>query len=164
VNPTGTAEIPLILTGQQQGPISDSGVLSAAEVVTVQGQVTAFNQVIAAQASAAHATLVDINALFNQLFATGLTINGYTGNASFLGGFFALDGIHPTNTGYAQIANTFIDAMNAQRLGRLRRLIHTGRRISCQWELLPQLGRGSFRRMRGKLSTVLCWGRGRSCR
>jgi lysophospholipase L1-like esterase len=114
VNPTGTAEIPLILTGQQQGPISDSGVLSAAEVVTVQAQVTAFNQVIAAQAQAAHATLVDINALFNQLFATGLTINGYTGNASFLGGFFALDGIHPTNTGYAQIANTFIDAMNAQ--------------------------------------------------
>jgi lysophospholipase L1-like esterase len=113
VNPTGTAEIPLILTGQQQGPISDSGVLSAAEVVTVQAQVTAFNQVIAAQAKAAGATLVDINALFNQLFTSGLTINGYTGNASFLGGFFALDGIHPTNTGYAVIANAFIDTMNA---------------------------------------------------
>jgi lysophospholipase L1-like esterase len=114
VNPTGTDEITPILTGQQKGPISDSGVLSAAEVVTVQAQVTAFNQVIAAQAQAAHATLVDINALFNQLYATGLTINGYTGTAAFLGGFFALDGIHPTNTGYAQIANTFIDAMNAQ--------------------------------------------------
>jgi lysophospholipase L1-like esterase len=114
VNPTGTAEIPPILAGQQKGPIDDAGVLSAAEVVTVQAQVTAFNQVIAAQASAAHATLVDINALFNQLYTTGLTINGYTGTAAFLGGFFALDGIHPTNTGYAQIANTFIDAMNAQ--------------------------------------------------
>ncbi|WP_260735934.1 SGNH/GDSL hydrolase family protein [Tunturiibacter lichenicola] len=114
VNPTGTAEIPLILAGQQKGPIDDAGVLSAAEVVTVQAQVTAFNQVIAAQAKAAGATLVDINALFSQLFATGLTINGYTGNASFLGGFFALDGIHPTNTGYAVIANTFIDTMNAQ--------------------------------------------------
>ena len=31
----------------------------------------------------------------------------------FLGGFFSLDGIHPTNTGYAVVANTFIDAMNA---------------------------------------------------
>jgi lysophospholipase L1-like esterase len=113
VNPTGTAEIPLILTGQQQGPISDSGVLSAAEVVTVQAQVTAFNQVIAAQAKAANATLVDINALFNEVSANGLTINGYTGNSSFLGGFFALDGIHPTNVGYAVVANTFIDAMNA---------------------------------------------------
>ena len=50
--------------------------------------------------------------MFNQLSTTGLTINGYTGTASFLGGFFALDGIHPTNTGYAVIANTFIDTMN----------------------------------------------------
>jgi len=113
VNPTGLAEIPLILGGAQQGTITDSGVLSAAEVVTVQAQVASFNQVIAAQAKAANATLVDINALFNQVAANGLTINGYTGTASFLGGFFALDGIHPTNTGYAVVANTFIDAMNA---------------------------------------------------
>ena len=112
VNPAGTAQIPLILTGQQKGPITDAGFLSAAEVVTVQAQVTAFNQVIAAQAKAANATLVDIYALFNQVSANGLTINGYTGNSSFLGGFFALDGIHPTNVGYAVIANTFIDTMN----------------------------------------------------
>ncbi|MGF7182087.1 SGNH/GDSL hydrolase family protein [Tunturiibacter psychrotolerans] len=112
VNPAGTAQIPLILTGQQQGPITDAGFLSAAEVVTVQSQVTAFNQVIAAQAKTANATLVDINALFNTVSANGLTINGYTGNSSFLGGFFALDGIHPTNVGYAVIANTFIDTMN----------------------------------------------------
>jgi lysophospholipase L1-like esterase len=113
VNPTGTAEIPLILAGKQQGPISDAGFLSAAEIVTVQTQVTAFNQVIAAQAKAANATLVDINALFAQVTSSGLTINGYTGTASFLGGFFALDGIHPTNTGYAVVANTFIDTMNS---------------------------------------------------
>jgi lysophospholipase L1-like esterase len=113
VNPTGLAEIPAILGGTQKGPITDSGVLSAAEVVTVQAQVTAFNQVIAAQATAANATLVDINALFAQVVASGLTINGYTGTAAFLGGFFALDGIHPTNTGYAVVANKFIDTMNA---------------------------------------------------
>jgi lysophospholipase L1-like esterase len=112
VNPTGLAEIPLILGGKQKGPIDDAGVLTAAEAVTVQAQVTAFNQVIAAQAKAAGATLVDINALFKQLTTSGITINGYTGTAGFLGGFFALDGIHPTNTGYAVVANTFIDTMN----------------------------------------------------
>jgi lysophospholipase L1-like esterase len=112
VNPTGTAEIGPILKGQQKGPIDDAGFLSAAEVVTVQAQVAAFNQVIAAQAKAANATLVDINALFNQAFTNGVTINGYTGTSSFLGGIFALDGIHPTNVGYAVIANTFIDTMN----------------------------------------------------
>ena len=113
VNPTGTAEIPLILSGAQKGPITDSGVLSAAEVVTVQAQVTAFNQVIAAQAAASNATLVDINALFKLVASSGLTINGYTGSTGFLGGFFALDGIHPSNTGYAVVANKFIDTMNA---------------------------------------------------
>jgi lysophospholipase L1-like esterase len=112
VNPTGLAEIPLILGQKQKGPIDDAGVLSAAEVVTVQAQVTAFNQVIATQAQAANATLVDINALFKQLTSSGITINGYTGTAAFLGGFFALDGIHPTNTGYAVVANKFIDTMN----------------------------------------------------
>src|SRR3984885_7729364 len=50
VNQTGLSEISPILAGTQKGPITDSGVLSAAEVVTVQAQVTAFNQVIAAQA------------------------------------------------------------------------------------------------------------------
>src|SRR5271154_1696243 len=113
VNPTGTAEIPPILGGTQKGPITDSGVLSAAEVVTVQAQVTAFNQVIAQQAQAANATLVDINALFKQVTMSGLTINGYTGTTAFLGGLFALDGIHPTNTGYAVVANKYIDTMNA---------------------------------------------------
>jgi len=113
VNPTGLAEIPLILGGKQKGPIDDAGVLSAAEVVNVQAQVTAFNQVIAAQAQSAGATLVDINNLFKQVSTSGLTINGYTGTATFLGGFFSLDGIHPTNTGYAVVANKFIDTMNA---------------------------------------------------
>jgi hypothetical protein len=114
VNPTGTAQVLPILTGTQKGPITDSGVLSAAEVVTVQAQVTAFNQVIAQAATSAGATLVDINALFKQVSTSGLTINGYTGTTAFLGGFFALDGIHPTNTGYAVVANTFIDTMNSK--------------------------------------------------
>ena len=113
VNPTGLGQIPAILHGTQRGPISDAGVLSAAEVVTVKAQVVAFNQVIAQQAQAAGATLVDINALFAKITASGLAINGYTGTSTFLGGFFSLDGIHPTNTGYAVVANAFIDAMNA---------------------------------------------------
>jgi len=112
VNPTGTAEIPLILAGAQAGPITDAGFLSAAEVVTVQAQVTAFNQVIAASAKSAGATLVDINALFAQTAANGITENGIPGTTTFLGGVFSLDGIHPTNTGYAVIANTFIDTIN----------------------------------------------------
>ena len=114
VNPTGLSEIPLILTGKQKGPIDDAGVLSAAEAAEVKARVIAYNQVIAAQAAAIGATTVDINALFAQAAANGIVINGYTANSSFLGGIFALDGIHPTNTGYAVLANKFIDSLNAQ--------------------------------------------------
>ena len=114
VTPAGLSQIPLILGGAQKGQITDAGVLSAAEVVTVKAQVVAFNQVIAAQATAAGATLVDINALFNTIATSGLTVGGFPGSAGFLGGFFSLDGIHPTNTGYAVVANKFIDSMNAE--------------------------------------------------
>jgi lysophospholipase L1-like esterase len=109
----GFAEITAILAGTQKTPISDAGVLTAAEAATVRSQVTAFNAVISQQATAVGATLVDINALFTRVANSGITINGYTGTTAFLGGVFSLDGIHPTNTGYAVVANTFIDTMNA---------------------------------------------------
>jgi lysophospholipase L1-like esterase len=117
VNPTGTAEIPLILSGQQAGPIGDSGFLSPSEIATVQAQVTAFNQVIAQEATLAGATLIDVNALFAQVTANGINENGYPGTTAFLGGMFSLDGIHPTNTGYAILANTFISTINS-KLGK----------------------------------------------
>ncbi|NYF78744.1 SGNH/GDSL hydrolase family protein [Granulicella arctica] len=113
ITPEGTTQITAILAGTQKAPLDDIGVLTAAEAVTVQQRVAAFNQVIAASASTTGATLVDIHALFAQVAANGLTVNGYTGTSAFLGGFFSLDGIHPTNTGYAVVANKFIDTMNA---------------------------------------------------
>ncbi|HEY6376851.1 MAG TPA: SGNH/GDSL hydrolase family protein, partial [Edaphobacter sp.] len=113
VTPAGLTQISAILAGTQKTPITDAGVLTAAEVVTVKAQVTAYNQVIAQQAQTAGATLVDINALFNQIAASGVTVNGFTATTSFLGGLFSLDGIHPTNTAYAVVANKFIDTMNA---------------------------------------------------
>jgi len=113
VNPEGLAEIAAILAGTQTTPVSDAGVLTAAEAATVQANVVAYNKVIAAQASAAGATLVDINTLFTSIAANGLAVGGYKATTAFLGGFFSLDGIHPTNTGYAVVANTFIDTMNA---------------------------------------------------
>ncbi len=113
VNPAGLTDIPLILGGTKKGPLVDADVLSAAEVVTARATLTQYNQVIAASAASAGATLVDINAFFTQVSANGITYNGYPGTTTFLGGVFSLDGIHPTNTGYALVANKFIDTMNA---------------------------------------------------
>jgi len=68
--------------------------------------------VIAQEVTAAGGVLVDIHTFIQNLAQNGVTINNYQANATFLGGLFGLDGIHPTNTGYALIANEFIDTMN----------------------------------------------------
>lgn len=112
VNATGLGEVKSILAGNSKGPIDDAGFLSAAEVTQVQQLIGQYNQVIAQQTAAAGGTLIDMNAFFAKLQA-GITINGYNATTTFLGGLFGLDGEHPTNTGYALVANQFIDTMNA---------------------------------------------------
>lgn len=113
VNPEGLAEVSAILKGTQTTPVSDSGTLTAAETATVQQTVIAYNNVIAQQVAANGATLVDIHSATSYLQQHPPIVNGYTMNFGFLGGFFSLDGIHPTNTGYAITANAFIQTMNA---------------------------------------------------
>lgn len=114
VNPNGISQALAILQKKQAPPISDAGFLSAAEVAQVQAQVNAYNQVIAQQAQRANATLIDIHALFAAVASGTVVVNGRPVTNHFLGNAFSLDGIHPTNTGYALLANFFIDNINAQ--------------------------------------------------
>jgi lysophospholipase L1-like esterase len=113
VNPTGLAEAQNILAGKQKGPIDDAGVLTAAEAATVRSTVTQYNQAIASVAQQAGATLIDVNTFFSGVNNGKFVVNGKPLTNQFLGGAFGLDGIHPSNTGYALLANFFIDNMNA---------------------------------------------------
>ena len=117
VNATGLANIqaqlPAISKGGAPTPLPANAVLTAAEVATVQANINSYNQVIQQQASAVGATVVDMHTYFGTL-AAGVTINGTNATENFLGGLFGLDGIHPTNTGYALLANQFITAINAK--------------------------------------------------
>ena len=100
-----------------------SKVLNAAGRAQVRAKVSAFNEEIAAAIADTEQTLgvriapVDVFAALDQLGASGVDLNGdgvpdLTGR--YLGGIFSLDGVHPTRTGNALIANTFIDAINAR--------------------------------------------------
>jgi len=115
VNSQGLTDLEAEAAGLAQGhpltPLPASDVLTAAERVTVQNNINAYNLVIAELVAAAGGTLIDMHGYFASLQA-GITINGYTATPSFLGGLFGLDGIHPTNTGYALIANQYITATN----------------------------------------------------
>jgi phospholipase/lecithinase/hemolysin len=115
VNPQGlddvASELSSLQTGGSLKPLVDGDVLTAAERATVQAIIASYNQVIQQQVSAAGGTLVDMHAYFATL-VSGLTIDGQNATTAFLGGLFGLDGIHPTNTGYALLANQFIAATN----------------------------------------------------
>lgn len=112
VTPDALALIPAILGGLTAGPLPADVVLDAAEVAQIQAATAAYNAVIAAQARAKGAALVDIHGFLSSARAQGIVVGGQRLTTGFLGGFFSLDGVHPTNTGYALIANEFIRALD----------------------------------------------------
>ena len=116
INATGLQQVQNDVTAIKLGaattPLTDAGVLDTTEIPQVQSIVEQYNSVIAQQVAAVGGVLVDIHTFEQGLAQTGITINGYNATTGFLGGIFGLDGLHPTNTGYALIANQFIDTMN----------------------------------------------------
>jgi hypothetical protein len=87
-------------------------VFTSANAVQVRSVIASYNNVITQQAAAAGVPLVDIHSLITEIVQNGYKTGDECLTAYFLGGLFSLDGIHPTNTGYAVIANAFIDQMN----------------------------------------------------
>ena len=114
VTPDAFGLIGGILAGLVPGPLPDSVVLTAAEVATIREATDAYNAVIASHAAARGAVLVDIHGLLERARGRGIVTGGQRLTTAFLGGLFSLDGIHPTDTGYAVIANAFIHALDAQ--------------------------------------------------
>jgi hypothetical protein len=108
-----------ILAGQAPGPLPANLVLDAAEVALIQAAIAAFNAVIETHAAAHGAAVVDVNALLETARARGLVVRGHRLSTAFLGGLFSLDGIHPTNTGYAILANEFIHTLNRRFAARI---------------------------------------------
>jgi lysophospholipase L1-like esterase len=74
----------------------------------------AYNVSIAAAASETNAALVDMHALFVQIAtAGGVPVNPpKCCSLVYRGGLSSLDGLHPSNTGYAIIANAWIAQLN----------------------------------------------------
>jgi lysophospholipase L1-like esterase len=103
-----------------QNPWPDALALDLDEQAIVSSSVSSFNATIsAAAASSSNFVLVDINKLMNKLRANDLTggtdYNGISFKTDFVtGGIFGLDGVHPTDQGYAIFGNEFIKAINSK--------------------------------------------------
>ena len=111
--------IEAILQHAQPGPLPGNLVLTASEAAQIRAAVDAYNAIIAAQAAAKGAVLVDIHGFFATVQARGFVVGGLRLTTGFLGGVFSLDGVHPTNTGYAAVANQFVEALDAAVAARI---------------------------------------------
>ena len=60
--------------------------------------------------------LVDMVTFFDDVFSGNVIIGGVPIERRYGGGLFSLDGFHPSNTGYALIADVFIDSINTSGL------------------------------------------------
>lgn len=115
--PAGADYVVPNLGGPSFNVCTDYIPLTQATVTSLQSLVVAYNAIIdgevaGLQAEHISAVVVDLNGLLRTLAARGYTVAGKHLTTSFLGGLFSLDGIHPTNTGYAILANIYIEAMN----------------------------------------------------
>ena len=101
-----------ILMNPLSGPLPDSFVLRAVQIAEIKTAINVYNSTVATEAQSHGAAVVDINSLLNQIHEHGIVVNGQRLTTSYLGGIYSLDGVHPTNTGYAIVANEFIKALN----------------------------------------------------
>ena len=106
--------IPAALGGSGQ-PLPDEVVLDPAELAIIRDRVNAINASIREIAGAASVPVLDLNAFTTDLLTNGREYAGVTLSGAFLtGGLVGYDGIHPTETGYALVANEWVAFLNQQ--------------------------------------------------
>jgi len=88
-------------------------VLDASEVQTIANTVQQYNQIIAQEAAAVNMPVVDINSLLAYVRQNGVSFGKLTLTTRYQGGMFSLDGVHPSNIGYAILANAFLKVANS---------------------------------------------------
>ena len=92
--------------------ISPTFVLDADEIEMIQERIDAFNQIIKEVANNLDMPVVDINGALNDLSSNLPDFSDIPISTRYLGGIFSLDGVHPSNTGHAILANAFIQTIN----------------------------------------------------
>jgi hypothetical protein len=112
--------IPVSLGGQARveglqclGCLPDEVILNPRELALIRDAVRVNNASIQSICDAASIPVVDINGLLLRAHDPGLNVGGVTLSSDFLtGGIFSYDGIHPTDLGYAILANEWISVIN----------------------------------------------------
>jgi hypothetical protein len=97
------------------GPLPESLILRASEVTATQAVIANMNAVVDSVAARPNVAKVDLHGLLATIATSGISIGGANYTNDFVtGGLFGLDGVHPNDLGYALMANTMIEAINAK--------------------------------------------------
>lgn len=95
-------------------PLDDTRVLTANEVAEIQATITGYNGTISALASQSGWAMFDAHSFFEELNSVGVTSGEFHMTADLvMGGFYSLDGIHPTARGNAVLANAMMEVIDA---------------------------------------------------
>ena len=111
--------IPATLAGQfsVEGityPLDDKWVLLPSEQAEIANATQAYNSTISNVASSNNLALVDLNSILEQASTSGIMFDDYNLNTDLVfGGLVSLDGVHLTARGYALMANSFLQAIDA---------------------------------------------------
>jgi lysophospholipase L1-like esterase len=99
--------------GGQGVPLPDQVILDADEAGAIRDHINGYNLAISDICGQAGIPVLDVNAIFRDIATDGLDIGGIHLSSRYLtGGIFSYDGIHPTDLGYAILANDWIQKIN----------------------------------------------------
>ncbi|MCB0281844.1 MAG: SGNH/GDSL hydrolase family protein [Calditrichaeota bacterium] len=99
----------------ENNPLGSQYVLDADEAAVAQTAIDNFNSAIASLASARSIPVIDFNGFFADVAADGYYVGGLEFTTAMVtGGLFSYDGVHPSDLGYAIVANKFIETINAE--------------------------------------------------
>ncbi|TVZ27027.1 GDSL-like lipase/acylhydrolase family protein [Gillisia sp. Hel_I_86] len=94
--------------------VDDKDALDKDELTAISTAQASYNATIKALAQANGLAFVDAKATLSEVANGGIPFDGGVLTSQFVqGGAFSLDGVHPTPRGYALVANTILDAINA---------------------------------------------------
>ncbi len=112
-NETLNAAIQAILAAGRNDAFS----LTSEEAALIDARITAINAHIASLADEnGNVTLVNLVPFFGSIRNKEVMVDGQLVLRSFHGGLFSPDGFHPSNTGYAMIADEFVKVINQMNL------------------------------------------------
>ncbi len=95
-------------------PLEDNWVLSANETSEVTAATNAYNGAIAQLVSDSGIAFIDANAIMQEIAAGGIQFDEFNMQSNLVFGMtFSLDGVHPTQRGYAFMANEIMKAIDA---------------------------------------------------